>query len=145
MKWTFHERDPVDFFVNLDNRIKEITSHTLPADKVMIIGESKFASISWIPASDGFFNIEAVVSFFLDGLNCLLDCYNVSLLWQINPTQNENGRALDLRFVSSGLHPRYRHCSISSGEISRSSPSLTYNAWCGSCNKFLQCFWKRKL
>lgn len=81
--------------------VKEITSRAHPADEIVIIGDFNFPGLRWSSASDGFLYANPVLSSFHDGINCLLDSYSVSLLRQINPIKNENGRSLDLCFVSS--------------------------------------------
>ncbi|XP_058445970.1 uncharacterized protein LOC131427072 [Malaya genurostris] len=81
--------------------LQEITStHVLPVDEILIVGDFNFSSIKWQTSSGGFFFPDPALSTFHIGITTMLDGYNLNLLRQSNPVVNENNRMLDLCFSS---------------------------------------------
>ncbi|XP_055522759.1 uncharacterized protein LOC129716939 [Wyeomyia smithii] len=83
------------------NSINTICEQSLPNDEVVVFGDFNFSGVKWRSSPDGFLFSDPMVSSFHDGINNLLDCYSSNLLRQINHINNENGRILDLCFVSN--------------------------------------------
>lgn len=78
-----------------------ICTQALPVDEFVVFGDFNFPSVKWRPCSDGFLFADPLQSTFHEGMHNLFDNYNNSLLRQINSVNNENGRMLDLCFVSN--------------------------------------------
>ncbi|XP_055523037.1 uncharacterized protein LOC129717209 [Wyeomyia smithii] len=83
------------------NSINTICEQALPNDEVVVFGDFNFSGVKWRSSPDGFLFADPMVSSFHHGINNLLDCYSSNLLRKINHINNENGRILDLCFVSN--------------------------------------------
>ena len=78
-----------------------ITSRAKPCDEIIVIGDFNLSGLYWRSSSDGFLYPDPDHSSFHSCALDLLDGYNAATLQQINNKCNENGRCLDLCFVST--------------------------------------------
>ncbi|XP_055633007.1 uncharacterized protein LOC129773425 [Toxorhynchites rutilus septentrionalis] len=81
--------------------IATVRSRLKPMDEIAIIGDFNLPGIKWRPSRSGFLYPDANHSTLSTCTVSLLDSYSISLLQQINHVENNNGRILDLCFVSS--------------------------------------------
>ncbi|XP_055522843.1 uncharacterized protein LOC129717021 [Wyeomyia smithii] len=80
--------------------VSSITARANPRVEIIIIGDYNLPSLFWRPACDGFYYPDPDQSTSNACAMDLLDGYNAAGLQQINGNPNENGRCLDLCFVS---------------------------------------------
>ncbi|XP_055527331.1 uncharacterized protein LOC129719947 [Wyeomyia smithii] len=83
------------------NLVNSIYEQAHPNDEVVVFGDFNFSGVKWRYSSNGFLFADPTASSFHDGIYNWLDCYSSNLLRQINHVNNENGRTLDLCFVSN--------------------------------------------
>ncbi|XP_055536990.1 uncharacterized protein LOC129725335 [Wyeomyia smithii] len=77
-----------------------IVSRAKPCDEIIVIGDFNLPSLFWRPFRDGFLYPDPNQSTLHVCALDLLDGYSAAGLQQINCNANENGRCLDLCFVS---------------------------------------------
>lgn len=78
-----------------------ILDTALPTDDVLVVGDFNLAGISWRPSHSGFLCVDSEHSQLHSGAISILDSYSAATLTQFNHVLNENGRTLDLCFVST--------------------------------------------
>lgn len=83
-----------------EQSVSAISSRALPVDEIVVVGDFNLPGLKWRSGAGRFLFADPVQSTFHVGTNALLDGYSSNLLQQINPISNENGRMLDLCFVS---------------------------------------------
>ncbi|XP_053699055.1 uncharacterized protein LOC128746028 [Sabethes cyaneus] len=83
------------------NSVLMIAAKAKPRDEIVIIGDFNFPNICWRAFRNGFTYPDPDHSSFHTCALDLLDGYSCSNLIQINCNANENGRCLDLCFVSA--------------------------------------------
>ncbi|XP_058837086.1 uncharacterized protein LOC131693350 [Topomyia yanbarensis] len=84
-----------------------ITSIAAPSDDIVILGDFNLPGLTWCPASNGFLRLDIEKSVLINNASCILDNYSSATLRQINNIINENGRTLDLCFVSARDYAPY--------------------------------------
>ncbi|XP_058817418.1 uncharacterized protein LOC131680727 [Topomyia yanbarensis] len=81
--------------------ISHVMTRMTPVDEIAILGDFNLPGLSWQPSHSGFLYPDTDNSVFHASSINLLDSYSTVTLFQINDVVNENGRSLDLCFVSA--------------------------------------------
>ncbi|XP_055613688.1 uncharacterized protein LOC129760128 [Uranotaenia lowii] len=82
--------------------LSKLCSLTLPEDDIVIIGDFNLPGFKWIPSQGNFLFADPTRSSFTVPSNTILDSLSTATLREINSIENENGRMLDLCFISDG-------------------------------------------
>ncbi|XP_055612515.1 uncharacterized protein LOC129759125 [Uranotaenia lowii] len=82
--------------------LSKLCSLTLPEDDIVIIGDFNLPGLKWIPSQGNFLFADPTRSSFTVPSNTILDSLSTATLREINSIENENGRMLDLCFISDG-------------------------------------------
>ncbi|XP_053691606.1 uncharacterized protein LOC128740120 [Sabethes cyaneus] len=90
----------VDVIEKLIKSLDWIVSQLHAKDNIIIIGDFNLRSITWQLNTNGFLYPNATRSSNSVTSSCLLDAFSTACLGQLNRIFNENGRLLDLCFVS---------------------------------------------
>ena len=80
--------------------LQYMISLALPRDEIIVLGDFNLPGIKWKPWQHGFLHVDTELSTFHAGTASILDNYSTCTLLQINNVTNENGRIVDLCFVS---------------------------------------------
>lgn len=80
--------------------IAVVSEYATPSDEMIVLGDFNLPDIAWTPTHSGFLCPDYQRTSLHVGAVNLLDCYSTATLAQINHVMNENGRYLDLCFVS---------------------------------------------
>jgi len=81
--------------------VASVSSLASPRDEIVVLGDYNLPDLKWSVSSNGYLYADPAHSAFHIGSICLLDNYSTALLKQTNNVVNENGRLLDLCFVSA--------------------------------------------
>lgn len=81
--------------------MRSIVERARPIDDIIVVGDFNLPRLTWIPSLNGFLFPDPDHSQFHACARDLLDGYGAGTLQQINHVRNEDGRCLDLCFVSS--------------------------------------------
>ncbi|XP_055543377.1 uncharacterized protein LOC129728926 [Wyeomyia smithii] len=93
--------------INAHNRsVAYVAADADHSDETLVVGDFNLPGLKWCSSNSGFRYPDPAVSTFHTGAMNILDCYNSAKLRQINEVLNENGRMLDLCFVSIGTKIR---------------------------------------
>ncbi|XP_053686493.1 uncharacterized protein LOC128736033 [Sabethes cyaneus] len=102
-----------------------IIARAKPCDEIIIIGDFNLPNLLWRPSRNGFLYPDADHSIFHGCALDLLDGYNTANLQQINNNGNENGRCLDLCFVStSATAPQLEYAPVPLVKLVPHHPAL---------------------
>lgn len=81
--------------------VSSIVDRASSMDDIVIVGDFNMPGVCWKSSNNGFLYPDAAHSTLNMGMVSILDRYSTATLKQINYIVNENGRSLDLCFVSS--------------------------------------------
>ncbi|XP_055604071.1 uncharacterized protein LOC129752308 [Uranotaenia lowii] len=90
------------FADSFSSGLSKLCSLTLPEDDIVIIGDFNLPGLKWIPSQGNFLFADPTRSSFTVPSNTILDSLSTATLREINSIENENGRMLDLCFISDG-------------------------------------------
>ncbi|XP_055612569.1 uncharacterized protein LOC129759187 [Uranotaenia lowii] len=97
------------FADSFSSGLSKLCSLTLPEDDIVIIGDFNLPGLKWIPSQGNFWFADPTNcspgqgrSSFTVPSNTILDSLSTATLREINSIENENGRMLDLCFISDG-------------------------------------------
>lgn len=89
--------------------INWIIGQMSPNDNIIIVGDFNLRFVNWNWNAQGFYYPDVAHSSGTVSSGCLLDGYSTACLRQLNGVKNDNGRTLDLCFVSDEM---CAHCNI---------------------------------
>lgn len=114
--------------------VRSIVERARPIDDIFVVGDFNLPKLNWTHSRNGFLFPDPDRSQFHSCARDLLDSYSASTLQQINHVTNEDGRSLDLCFVSvRDTAPEVTAAAVPLAKVVARHPALIISVD-GSCS-----------